>query len=73
MKKFAVYFTLSLIVIVVAFFLVSLIMSNIHDVTMIAEWRDWLEKMNIIKETAEPAVETTKAKILSIGSFLNVA
>lgn len=58
MKKFWSYFIISVLVIVAVFFLVSLILSNIHEISMVAEWQRWLDLCGIIKDTSEPVIET---------------
>lgn len=50
---------LTLLILVATFFIISLIMSNIHNVSMIAEWQTWLKNIGIIKDatqTVEQAV-----------------
>ena len=58
MKNFWLNFVMFLIFIVAVFFLVSLIMSNIHDVTMLVEWNNWLKAIGVIKETSESVAKS---------------
>lgn len=55
MKKGFIWFLAFLIIAVIIFFVVSLVMANIHDVSMIEEWQKWFP---FLKETKK-VVETT--------------
>ncbi|MGN0787538.1 MAG: hypothetical protein ACI4L6_00510 [Candidatus Onthoplasma sp.] len=59
MKKFWIAIFV-IIMLALVFVSVSLTIANIHDCTLIEEWKSWLEALHFIKDTAEsnePAVE----------------
>lgn len=53
MKNFWLVLIMILILVVISFFVLSLVLANIHDVNMLEEWQRWIDKLKTTKETVE--------------------
>lgn len=60
MRKFWSTFFLAVLLIVSVFFVTSLVMANIHNQSMVDEWKSWLpeESQEEVIETEESEIET---------------
>ena len=56
MKKFWTIFFAIILTIVVATLLVSLIVANIHHLSFVEQWKEWLTAMKIIKDEAAACI-----------------
>ena len=61
MAKWKIWCAIVAVVIVLGFFIVSLVLSSVHGQDIVTEWQTWF---GIAKEVEEPVVETVKTLIL---------
>lgn len=63
MKKFWLIFSIVLVVLVAGFFITSLVLANIHDVSMIEEWQSWATSIQNWLDSMKQTEKTTTALI----------
>lgn len=51
MKKWIGYLIFALLLVVVAFFVVSLILASFHNVGIVEEWQSWFSALKPAKDT----------------------